>query len=299
MSIRLNPNPVPDLLAALQENQQSLNTATQELSSGRSVNQLSDNPAAAASLVRNHDQSSQDAQFVQNIGTLQSRFQLADSTLSDVTTALTRAITLGTQGANGTENATDRQAIAAEVQGIQAQVTSLANTSFQGSFIFAGTAVTTQPFTIDPSSGAATYNGNTGVTSVQLSSGESIQGNVPGSQLFLNSAGSVFTALQDLNASLRSGNNIGAAVTEVQNALSTIDTQRVFYGNALTQISNTESNLNQDTVSLSQQQNSLVGVDPNVAASNLVQAQTANEELLSAASRTLGLPNLLDFLPLA
>jgi flagellar hook-associated protein 3 FlgL len=299
MSIRLNPNPIPDLLAALQENQQNLNTAMQELSSGRAINQLSDNPAAAASLVRNHDQSSQDAQYVQNIGTLQSRFQLADSTLSDVTTALTRAITLGTQGANGTENATDRQAIAAEVQGIQAQVTSLANTSFQGSFIFAGTAVTTQPFTIDPTSGAATYNGNTGVASVQVSSGELIQANVPGSQLFLNSSGSVFTALQDLNASLQSGNNIGAAVTEVQQALNTIDTQRVFYGNALTQISTAENDLNRDTVTLSQRQNSLVGVDPNVAASNLVQAQTANEELLSAASRTLGLPNLLDFLPLA
>lgn len=297
MSIRLNPNPLPDLLAAIQQSEQNANTALQQLSTGRRVNQLSDDPAASASIVLNHNQSSQDDQYLQNVSTLQPRLQVADSSLNDVVTALTSAISLGTEGANGTLNAGDRQAIAAEVQGIQAQLVSLGNATYQGTYLFAGTDVGTQPFTLNSATGVVTYNGNANVTSTQISNGNSIQTNVPGSQLFLNPSGSVFTAIQDLSTALQSNSNIGAAVTEVQNALTTVGTQRVLYGNALNQLSTTEDFLNQDQLNLSTQANSLIGVDLATASSNLVQAQTDEQATLAAASRVLSLPNLLTFLP--
>jgi len=296
MSIRINPNLLPDLLAAVQQNDVNQNVATQELASGRAVNQLSDNPAAAAAIVANHHQSSQDDQFLQNITTLQSKFQVADSTLSNVVTVLTRAISLGTEGANGTLNQSERQAIASEVQGLISQTASLANTTYQGTYLFGGTAVTAQPFTLNTSTFAVTYNGNNNTASVQLSTGNSIGANLPGSQLFQNASGSVFGALQALNTALTSGNNIPAAVTQVQNALSQINTQRVFYGNALNQINLSETFLNQDKVNLSSQENALIGVDPAKAASDLIQAQVAKQSTLSATGRILNLPTLLDFI---
>src|SRR5215468_2899611 len=140
MAIRLNPDQLPDLLLSIQQSRRNLNIATQQLSTGRSVNALGDGAAAAAQLVRNHDQAGQDDQFLKNQSTLQSQFQVADSTLSNVVTALTRAISIGTEGANGTLSAGDRQAIAGEVQGLANQIASLANTSYQGSYLFAGTA---------------------------------------------------------------------------------------------------------------------------------------------------------------
>ncbi|MGB2592272.1 MAG: flagellar hook-associated protein FlgL [Candidatus Acidiferrum sp.] len=297
MSIRLNPNPLPDLLASIQQSEQNMNNATLQLSSGQAVNELSDDPAAAASVVLNHNQSSQDDQYLQNINTIQPRLQVADSSLNDVVTALTRALSLGTEGATGTLNDGDRQAIAVEVQGIQSQLVGLANTTYQGAYLFSGTAVGTQPFTADPTTGAVTYNGNTGVSSVQISTGNSIQTNLPGSQLFLNSSGSVFGALQDLNTALQNNTNIGTSVTEVQSALTAVSTQRVFYGNALNQITTSEDYLNQDKLDLSTQENALIGADLATASSNFSQAQTANQATLNAASRILSLPNLLDYLP--
>jgi flagellar hook-associated protein 3 FlgL len=296
MAIRINPNLIPDLLAAVQQSQQNMTTATQQLSTGKKVNQLSDNPAAVAQLVENHNQSSQDDQFLTNLSGLQAKFQVADSTLSNVVSVLTRAISVGTEGANGTLSPSDRQAIAGEVQGLLSQMVSLGNTTYQGTYIFAGTAVTTQPFTQDPNTLAVTYNGNSNTTSVQLSSGNSINSGVPGDQLFQNAGGSVFGALQDLYNSLESGTGIDTAVVEVQNALSTVSTQRVFYGNALNQVSMSENFLNQDTVNLSSQENDLVGVDAATAASNLAQAQTAYQSQLAATARVLNLPNLLSFL---
>lgn len=296
MAIRLNPNQLPDLLLSIQQSRQNLNTATRQLSTGRSVNSISDDAAAVAQLVRNHDQAGQDDQFLKNQSTLQSQFQVADSTLSSVVVALTRAVSIGTEGATGTLNDGDRHAIAGEVQGLANQLLSLANGAYHGAYLFAGTEVTTQPFTLDQNTLAITYDGNNSTSSVQLSNGNVIGNNLPGSQLFLNGNGSVFGALQSLYTSLQSNTNIGAAVTQVQDALTQINTQRVFYGNALNQINLSENFLNQDKVNLSSQENSLVGADPAKAASDLSQAQTSYESELAATARILNLPSLLDFL---
>ena len=87
MAIRLNPDQIPDLLLSIQQSRQNLNTATRQLSTGRSVNALSDDAAAVAQLVRNHDQAGQDDQFLKNQSTLQSQFQSFSATATPVDTA--------------------------------------------------------------------------------------------------------------------------------------------------------------------------------------------------------------------
>ncbi len=297
MSTRINPNTVPDLLAALQTLQQNVQNDTQQVSTGRRVNNLGDDPAAAAELVFNNAQTSQDVQFQTNISDVQSKIQTADSVMNSATQLLTSAISLGTQGATGTLTAADRQSIAAQVAGLQQQMLSLANTNYQGTYIFSGTEVTTQPFTQDSSAPSGiTYNGNSAVTSVQISQGQSMQTNLPGDQVFANSSGNVFAALNDLQSALTSGTGIAAANTEVQNAFNQINNQRVFYGNALNQLQSTDNFLSQDTLNLSQQQNSLVGADMTKALSSLSQDQVAQQAALSATAQILDMPTLLSYL---
>src|SRR5258706_16346066 len=115
MTLRINPNPAPDLLAAIAQNRQAQNTALQQISTGRQVNQLSDNPAASAEVTLNHVLGSQDDQYLQNISSLTAQSNTIDSTLSSVVQALTQAISLGTEGANGTLSDANRQAIAQQV----------------------------------------------------------------------------------------------------------------------------------------------------------------------------------------
>ena len=71
----------------------------------------------------------------------------------------------------------------------------------------------------------------------------------------------------------------------------------MFYGNVLNQVDLSENFLSQEKINLSVQENSLVGVDPAKAASDLVQAQIANQSVLAATAKALGLRTLLDFLP--
>ncbi len=104
------------------------------------------------------------------------------------------------------------------------------------------------------------------------------------------------SVISPLAPALVSGNNIGQAVTQLNSALAQVGVQRVFYGNALNQITLSQNFLNQDKINLSAQENTLAGVDPAKAATNLVQAQIADQATLSATGRILSLPTLLDFL---
>src|SRR5580658_2371923 len=113
--MRVNPNMVPDILADLQQSQSTLNTALQEVSTGKSVNVPSDNPGASAEMVGNTIEMANVDQYTQNVSGVLSTVQSADSALSAVVSSLTQAVSLGTEGANGTNSAADQQAIAQQI----------------------------------------------------------------------------------------------------------------------------------------------------------------------------------------
>lgn len=297
MSIRINPNPAPDLLAEIALNKLAQSTATQQISTSRAVDQLSDNPAAAAQVVLNHDQNSQDTQYLQSISTLTAQGSTIDSTLGSVVTALTQAISLGVEGANGTLSDANRQAVAEQITGIRDQVLSLANKSYQGNYLFAGTATSTQPFALDASQpDGVKYNGNAGVNSVTIAQGNSIAINVPGSQLFTNPSGDVLGSLNGLITALQTNTGLAAANTNLSTALTQITNQRVFYGNAAQQFQAAQTSVNSDQVTVAAQENSLVGANLATSITSLEQASTATSAILSATSKILTTLSLLDYL---
>jgi flagellar hook-associated protein 3 FlgL len=296
--MRVNPNPYADLLASVAQTQQLINSDEQQIASGMSVNLPSDNPGAAAILVQNADQTSQADQFQRSIGSVQGEMQNADSTLNSVITSLQQAISLGVEGANGTVSSSDRAAIVTQVQGIQSQLLSLANLTYQGNYVFGGTVTQTAPYKLDSTSpSGVTYEGNSKVNKVTLGSNFSMQTNLPGSQLFSASGGDMFKSIQDLITSLQSGSTtaIGAAVTEIGNASSSIDSQRVFYGNALNQLTTQQNYLSTETTQLAQQQNTVGGADMPAVISNLTSAQTSLQATLEAMGQTAN-TNLFTYL---
>lgn len=291
--MRVNTNLVPDILADLQQSQMSLNTALQEVSTGKSVTVPSDNPTASAELVQNTIETGDVDQYTQNVTSVLSTAQSADSVLSSVVSSLTKAVSLGTEGANGTNSAANLQSIAAQVQSILSSVVTAANTSISGSYLFGGTSTTT-PYVADPTSSTGyTYNGNDTVNSVAVGDNTNVQTNLPGSQIFSSSSNSVLGALSSLVTALNSGNSsdIGTATASVTSAISFVGQQQVFYGNVETQLNSQETFLQQDTVSLASQQNNLIGINEATAATELSQAETDNSAALAAAAKVL--PNTL------
>lgn len=285
--MRVNPNPLPDLLAGLNQAKEQVNSDLQQVSSGQTVNTPSDNPAAAAMLVRNEEQTAEADQFLRSVGSISGEMQNADSALNSVVTALQRAISLGVEGANGTVSSSDRAALATEVQGIQSQLVSLANLSYQGSFVFAGTNTETAPYVLDSnSSSGVRYVGNSEANQVTIGNNLSIQTNLPGSQIFSAAGNDVFQAIQDLITSLQNGGDINTAVNEVNSAYQYLNTQRVFYGNTVNQLNSQQTYLNNATTQLAEQQNSIGGADLSKVLSELVNAETSEQAMLQTIGRT-------------
>ncbi len=296
--MRVNPNFTPDILNDLYQSQAQEQTLIEELSTGRRVNSPSDDPEAAAEDVQNQASQSQIDQYVQNTNSLEGMFETADSALSSVVTALNQAISLGTQGANGTLSTSQQQSLAQQVQDIQNQVVQLANSSYQGNYIFGGTDTQSPPFALDSTQlSGATYSGNNDVNNVEIAAGLSIQTNVPGSQIFTGPGGGVLGSLQQLVTALQSGNaaNIGSATSQITSSLNYMSQQRIFYSSATSQLTSTQASLQQEQVNLQTEDTNLVGADLATVATALSQAQTTQSATLAALAQVIP-QSLLDYL---
>lgn len=294
--MRVNPDRTASLLDALARTQREQDVALQQLSTGRRVNTPSDDPAAAAILVTNRVQTAHADQFLRSISSIQAELQTADSALSSVVTALNRAIVLGVQGANGTLTDANRQSAAQEVQGLQQQILSLANLNFQGRFVFAGTASTTAAYVLDATRPSGVrYVGNSGVNSVAIGEALQMQVNVPGSQVFSSSSADVFQALNGLVTALQNNAGIDAAVVAVRRAFDHVGAQRVFYGNAVSQLEDQHNFLNTEKLQFAQQENDIGGADLAETISRMIKAESAHNATLQASAR-FGQTSLFDYL---
>jgi flagellar hook-associated protein 3 FlgL len=283
--MRVNPNPLPDLLAALNQTQLEAQEAALQISTGKSVNEPSDNPTAAGLLVENNDQATFNSGYLQSIGAVQGQLSTANSTLSSVTSALQQAISLGVEGANGTVSASDRAAIVIQLQGIQSQLVTLANTTYEGNYVFGGSITNTAPYVVDATSPSGVdYVGNSDVNEVSIGNGYKLAVNQPGSQLFSASGNDVFLAVNNLITALHNS-GISTAVNAVTSASSYLSAQAVFYGNATDQTQSQTTYLNAAQLQISEQQNTLGGVDLATAASDLEQSNTDTQAALAAISK--------------
>ena len=115
--------------------------------------------------------------------------------------------------------------------------------------------------------------------------------------MFQGAGGDVFGALQQLVTALQNNDTtgIGAATTQLGSALNYLSQQRVFYGNAVNQLTSNQGFLQQEQVNLQSQENSIDAVNMPSAATNLSQEQITQSAALAALAKVLPL-SLLNYL---
>jgi flagellar hook-associated protein 3 FlgL len=284
--MRVDPNYLSNLTAAVDQSASEEDTLSAELSSGLSVASLSDGPVAVAQSTLLGSAIAKDDSFIQTASGETSLLQVTDSTLADVVTQVTNALSVAVSGNNGTENASNIASIAQQLGGIRDQVLSLANTSYQGQYLFGGSEGSTPPFTLDTTTNpaTATYNGDTNVQYVETPSGQKIQVNLPGSSVFGSGGSGVLGALNQLISDY-SGGATTATLTADTGALTTalgqLSSQRSTLDSALSRLQSTTTYVQTEESQLTVAQSNLVAADPAAVASQLSQAETQHQALLS------------------
>jgi flagellar hook-associated protein 3 FlgL len=302
--MRVDPLYVPNLVGSLDSVAATEQTLSEELSSGSRVTSLSDDPGAAADNVVLTAQIAQDDTFTQTAATTEGRLQVADSALGSVVSQLTSAITLATQANNGTLSPSNVTGISNQLVGIRDEVLSLANTSYLGEYIFAGSQGGTEPFTLvaPAESGLAstvTYNGDDQTTSLQTPNGQTIQLNIPGSQIFSTGAatGDVLQTLNNLVADFASGTPSASAISDTEalsTALSGVTSQRVTLDNSITALQSAAAYTQSESAQLLSSQTTLLEADYGQVSTQLSAAETQQTALYDVIA-TLEKGSLFDY----
>lgn len=112
----------------LQQRGAQLAELQDQLSSGKRVRRISDDPSAAALAEREQARMQRIQSDQRALEAARRNIELSESTLGDVNDLYLRAKELIVQGGNGALNASDRRTIADELEGIRERILALSNT---------------------------------------------------------------------------------------------------------------------------------------------------------------------------
>ncbi|GGH14661.1 flagellar hook-associated protein 3 [Silvibacterium dinghuense] len=282
--MRVDPHYIYNTVSALDTTTANEEAITNEISSGVTVNEPGDNPTAFALNITLSSSISTDDTFSQTASSSEGMLQVADSTLGSVVSQLNEAVSLATEGNDGTLNSSNLETIATQLTGIRDEVLSLANTSYQGTYLFSGSQGTTEPFTLDSSTSPATvtYNGDSDVSYVETANGQKIQTNVPGNQIFTASGADVLGTLNSLIADFSSGTVSSTATSDLSALTTSLDyvtQQRAVIDNSIDALTAASTASEDQEVQLKSSQNSLIETDTATAATELSSAETQQSSL--------------------
>lgn len=138
-------------IATLMQRQLDITNLQNQMTTGKRVNQASDDPAAAAIAARAVAAQGQITATQRAVAASQTVMTQTESSLGDAGNLLQSARALLVQAGNATLSDTDRQSIATQLQSIRGQLLDIANTSNgAGSYIFGGQGSTQKPFIETP-----------------------------------------------------------------------------------------------------------------------------------------------------
>jgi flagellar hook-associated protein 3 FlgL len=270
----------------------AMQKATEQVSSQKRLNRPSDNPADVRSAVGLNDTLAELDQFLRNIDTASSKVNAQDTTLASAGDLLQRANELAIEAANGTLDASNRQAIAAEVNQLIEAMAQDSGAKVGGEFVFSGFKVDRPPYTVTGNGTVSAYQGDHGVTIARIGPASTMQINVAGDTVFQPA----LDALTQLKADLDAGNPAQpATITGIQNALDNMLATRAQIGaraNRLEQArSSQESLVTSDKALLSQ----IEDVDMASAITELTKRQTTYQATLAVTAKVIQ-TSLIDYL---
>jgi flagellar hook-associated protein 3 FlgL len=220
-------------------------------------------------------------------------------------TVLARAEELAVRGADASQGASERAAMATEVDQLLEETVALANTKDNGRYLLGGQETLTAPLTVTRNGAgditAAAWNprGVDGAMVLDVAEGVSVQTNIGGTAVL--GADTDPTFLPALLVQLRDAlatNNQGAVngvLDSLETARGRITAGRATLGSRLATIDRAQDDNDMATVATKSALSATVDADVARLAADLAQQQTVYQAALHAASQAIQ-PSLLEFL---
>jgi flagellar hook-associated protein 3 FlgL len=280
---------------ALEQAHERMDNVQQQLSTGRRIEKMSSDPAAAALALRHRQAIDFETQMRRNLSGGSAFLNASESALGGVNDALQRVRELTVQAGTGTISAQDRQAIAQEVSQLIGQIAQLANTNFSGAYVFAGHRSNVPAYVVMGNPPATvTYQGDLGMRTRRISREDASPVNMPGPNVF----GTVFNDLITLRDNLAGAvppATIVASLADIDTALERVINARADLGARANRFDAANSVSEVTNIDLQKLRSEVEEVDITEAVVRFTSAQQALQAATAAIGRTSNM-TLLDFL---
>ena len=214
-----------NMLRNLNTSYSKMSKLQDQINTGRKFTRASDDPVAAVKGMDYRVQLDKVGQFTRNANEMTAWVDTTDTTLSEVTSALTRVQELITQAANDSNTDDERKKIAVEIGQIQNQIQDLANTQVGGKYIFSGTNTNSPLFSNGVIAEPTEQKGINAAIEIEVGDSIYMQANVPGHTLF-NSIDEMLKKVLNptggLNDASITGDTIGGFLTDIQKSVSDV-----------------------------------------------------------------------------
>jgi flagellar hook-associated protein 3 FlgL len=170
---------------SLNQTQSQLLTAETELSTGKAINQPSDDPAGAATILQLNQTLSNRQAYSSNLTQSTTSLSQVDNTLGSLEDLLNTAQSTASANVGSDVSAQSRAAAAATIDSLTSEALTLGNTQLNGQYLFGGDTENNAPFV--QSDGSIKYVGSTTTLSNSVDQGTNMS--------FQLDANSVFGAL--------------------------------------------------------------------------------------------------------
>jgi flagellar hook-associated protein 3 FlgL len=286
--------------------QQQLNQASAEVSSGKKVNEPSDDPSQVEDLLQLRANQQHNQQIQSNLTLANSNAEAADNTISSSIQLMDQAVQLGTEGANSSSDGIDMTDLSQQVGEILDEMVSYSQTAVNGQYIFSGDQGQEPTYQVDATApdGVDQLSDAPATQQIENPAGGSFPAALNAQQIFdarnadgTPASGNVFAALSGLESDLASGNTQAVAqdVTSVQAASAYLNQQEAFYGQVESRIQAAQSfSTNYDT----QLQTEISGIQDADIPTAVMQLTESQTDLQASFEMEAELPHktLFDYL---
>jgi flagellar hook-associated protein 3 FlgL len=224
-------------LGQMTDLQTRISKAQDQLATGKLVVSPSDDPEKISVMQRLKSALNRQDSYANTLQAAGVRLNAQENAVRNSSTILVRIKELALQASSDTMNIEDRTNIASEIEGLQKDLLSLANTTdVNGNFVFGGSRVSTEPFTVV--AGIASYQGDQADVQAEAGDQRKVQISRPGSAVF---AGTIradsgervgfFQVLEDLKTAISE-----STYADMQRGLDELDKLQSGFSQAVVQI---------------------------------------------------------------
>jgi len=263
-----------------------------QLATGKRIRRPSDDPTSLPKVLFLRDALKQLEVYQANISDSKNLLALAEKAISSAVEVVQEIRQDAVAGANGTLAQDSLNAIADKTDALLNQLITIANSSYEGRYLFGGFRTLTPPFVRMGS--VVTYQGDLGTLTREIDRGAVIDVSIPGSLVFSNLFDTVLGLIDDL----RAGNiqNISSTrIQQIDQALENLLSYQAQLGARWARTENTEQRLMDFRVHLQDLLSQSEDVDIAEVIVNIQAEENVYRAALAAGARLIQ-PTLLDFL---